>query len=983
MTQIHDVFVRAYAVSTKQENKTEKKQEQRRKSRDGDTGNWPSVVLIFDTETRVTADQSLTFGVFRFCELKNAKYIVIREGLFYADNLPAKERNILENYARTAISDVKSFPPEFPLYSRSDFMKKVFWPAIKWKGALVCGLNLPFDLARLALAWSRGEQDEWSLTMSRYADGSENPHIPRILIKPIDSKKAFIKLAKPWEPKEWKDNGRGHFLDLRTLAWALFNRSYSLKRLCEEFKTEHQKIDHEPTGKVTVEEIEYARQDGRCTVDALNALKQEFDKHPIKLNPCNAYSPASVAKSYLDAMGIIPPAEKFKPAPKDQGIAMQTYYGGRSETRIRRTEVPVVPVDFTSEYPTCCALLDLFEILTAESITFEEDTNNIRKSIKTISLDPCFDPAIWREFRFFALVEPDNDILPVRTLYDGVTQNIGNNYLTSNTPLWFPGCDVVASAIRTGKVPRILRAIRIVPHGKQAGMKTVRLRGSMVEIDPYKDDLFRKVIEQRKLNKADKKLYYWLKILANSIYGFFVELIPELQNQNVPLEVFSGDKNFADSSDVVEKAGKWFFPPLASLITSAGRLLLAMTEACVTEKKGTYLFCDTDSLAIVSSEHCGPLNICGSEGLRVLTWAEVKRIANRFSSLNPYDRKAVKGSILNLVDANFVDSDSAKPQRQLYGYSIAAKRYALYEKTGKSNISIVDPKAHGIGFLFSPQHSPKNWDKDVPLWIYELWDYIVRGELRIRRKQPSWLDVPQMMRLTITTYNVLEMLGEWEIARPYNFLLLPMVDPVFGIAFHRQSNEKVLLVCPFSSKQEELFDLECVNVHNNKKYKMLNCRKTNGNIPYNVIFPSQFAHLVVQYQQHPEAKSLGPDGGSCKAETKGLLRRAHVIAGELRYIGKETDRKWEEGGEISILEFAATEYGRKGKVMASEEIKAAIQNIGINKCARESGFDRKNFIRKLIRGIPVKRNSYTEFVSWLQEKKSETYRVESKAVAEQ
>jgi hypothetical protein len=31
---------------------------------------------------------------------------------------------------------------------------------------------------------------------------------------------------------------------------------------------------------VTPEEIEYARQDGRCTVDALNALKQEFESTP-------------------------------------------------------------------------------------------------------------------------------------------------------------------------------------------------------------------------------------------------------------------------------------------------------------------------------------------------------------------------------------------------------------------------------------------------------------------------------------------------------------------------------------------------------------------------------------------------------------------------------------------------------------------------------------------------------------------------------
>ena len=59
---------------------------------------------------------------------------------------------------------------------------------------------------------------------------------------------------------------------------ALFNCSYSLKRLCEELKTEHQKVEHEPTGEVTFEEIEYARQDGRCTVEALNALKEEFDE---------------------------------------------------------------------------------------------------------------------------------------------------------------------------------------------------------------------------------------------------------------------------------------------------------------------------------------------------------------------------------------------------------------------------------------------------------------------------------------------------------------------------------------------------------------------------------------------------------------------------------------------------------------------------------------------------------------------------------
>jgi hypothetical protein len=196
-----------------------------------------------------------------------------------------------------------------------------------------------------------------------------------------------------------------------------------------------------------------------------------------------------------------------------------------------------------------------------------------------------------------------------------------------------------------------------------------------------------------------------------------------------------------------------------------------------------------------------------------------------------------------------------------------------------------------------------------------------------------------------------------------------MVDPTFGYAFDKRSNEKVLLICPYSTHQERWLEMGCVNIHNGKKYKMADCYKAE-NSAHNVVFPSQFARLLIQYQGHPEAKSLAPDGGPCGANTRGILKRAHVIAGEFRYVGKETDRKWEEGDDISALEFKSTEYGRTKMVVASEEVKKDIKDIGINKCARESEFDRKNFIRKLVRGLPVKRNSYEVFVRWLQGYKS-------------
>jgi hypothetical protein len=101
-----------------------------------------------------------------------------------------------------------------------------------------------------------------------------------------------------------------------------------------------------------------------------------------------------------------------------------------------------------------------------------------------------------------------------------------------------------------------------------------------------------------------------------------------------------------------------------------------------------------------------------------------------------------------------------------------------------------------------------------------------------------------------------------------------------------------------------------------------------------------------------------------------LLQRAHIVAGELRYVGKETDRKWEEGDDISVLEFRPPEYGRARMISASEEVKNDMKKIGIKKCARESGSTRF-FVRKLLRGRTVRRRSYDEFVRWLQGHKSQ------------
>jgi hypothetical protein len=599
--------------------------------------------------------------------------------------------------------------------------------------------------------------------------------------------------------------------------------------------------------------------------------------------------------------------------------------------------------------------------------------------LKQITHEKCFDLKRWPDFRFFALIKPEDDILPVRTMYNGKTVNIGNNYLTSSKPIWIAGPDVIASKIQTGKDPQILKAMRLVPHRQQTGMKSVGLRG-MVKIDPYKDDLFKRVIEQRKLHKSSPELYYWLKIFANSIYGFFVEINPEAipLRRAVKIEVHSGEDSFTPDKrfQLKENQGYWYAPYLASLITSGGRLLLALLEKSVTKAGGTHAWADTDALAIVSSKNGGPLRrFPGAEHVRALSWQEVEQIVNQFESLNPYDRTAVRGSILNFVDANYEDSDPEHPRRQLLGYSIAAKRYALYERCG-SKINIVDPKAHGLGYLYPPVDSPKGWedDHDAPKWIYQLWESLLRNALKAERSSLSWMRRPQMMRMTVTTFNVLKRLYAWAGFRPYNFFLLPIVAK--GGCPAGIDPEHFTLVAPFESDQKKWLGLACINIAgaNDRAVYKLSTSFTSREYGKRAVL-EVFEDLLYRYPQHPEAKSLGSDGSPCDSATRGLLRRAHVIAGKHRRIGKEHERRWEEGDDLESLEFVPVEYempGAKRKdtqlVPASDRLIRMTKKIGIRRLCLGFGLGRR-ILEKICRRELVNADRLREYEGKIREYK--------------
>jgi hypothetical protein len=317
----HEIFVRAHTLQAS------------KKDWSPNLAKWPRRALIFDTETTLDPAQKLNFGCFRQCELKNGVYECVQEGLFYNDSLAENQLATLNEFVESPGNSpsTRQFPPqmELRLLSRNEFVNLILWNAVRLR-SLVVGFNLPFDLSRLAIKSTNAKKNGWSLCLSQRTSRKTgeievDPERPRIVVTGIDSKLAFFKISSDWNQAGPRTEPR--FLDLHTLVWALRNQSYDLDRACRKFHVAGKLEGYTASGRVTPKEIKYCREDVAATMRLLNAAKVEFDQHPIDLNPDGAYSPATIAKSYLTVMKISRPKVRFKIPNKTNGIAMQSYYG--------------------------------------------------------------------------------------------------------------------------------------------------------------------------------------------------------------------------------------------------------------------------------------------------------------------------------------------------------------------------------------------------------------------------------------------------------------------------------------------------------------------------------------------------------------------------------------------------------------------------------------------------------------------------------
>jgi hypothetical protein len=948
-----DIYLRAYTEAPKSESK-------RRRYPHPAPGWIPGPgereVIVFDTERTMDSQQRLTFGVWRLCRViedrsGNMVRLACREeGILYADDLPERDPDgmrALERYAREhrpAIDDQRhaldlNACTSLLLWPRTRFVEeRIFKGAYKRKMPLV-GFNLPFDISGLAITWQRARGHQYgggfAFVLWTYQDkrGCERPHPyrPTLNVKPIDGHRALMGFGgrRNPDPEDADTNGRrfsGYFVDLYTLVSTLTGEKQSLASACVAFetKTRKRRAKH---GTITPKYIDYARNDVAATTELYECARRELQRHPIDLPAHEAFSPASLGKGYMRAMRVQPRLEIQPAFPREiLGAAASAYYGGRVEAPILGS-VPVRYLDVMSMYSTVNVLMHLWGLVTAQRIEVQSATGEVRELLEDITLDDALRLEAWPAFVGMAkLADPDpsepRPVLPLRCNYrGGSAPTIAVNELVDLHEGWYAIPDLIASKLITGAAPRIERAVRFIPVGRQP-LQSVALRGD-IPIDPTRRDFFAALIEERQRlkRKPDKTPEEeWraqaLKITASSTsYGIGMEMLRDESSPNKlkASEVHGPSDSFTATVNFPEVPRHYCFPPLAGVITAGARLVLAMLEVMVRQAAGCWAFGDTDSLAIVSTRE-GGLVLCpggveqlpdGSEAVRALSRAEVDDIIARFARLNPYDPESAGGSIVELREKD--DSARSGEGEQLYAFVLGTKRYALYALDECGQVIVRKFSEHGLGLRLDPidplgpvaadergvadedpadDATPRLVGAADPArggrrWIEEWWRYLIeRHALEREVPEPPWLDRPALAKLTITDPDIAQRLQ----LPPFNSMLVAHPAP-FGHAVGVDP-EHFRLLGPFESDPRRWTRMRWVDLYSGRAFR-ITTEPITGIHEAGVVHVKSYRDVMDEFLAHPESKLAIPDGRPCTRRYRGVLRRRVVVPGDEHLIGKE------------------------------------------------------------------------------------------------
>ena len=181
---------------------------------------------------------------------------------------------------------------------------------------------------------------------------------------------------------------------------------------------------------------------------------------------------------------------------------MEAMVGARAECGVRHQIREIINKDFKSQYPTINIKLGLQRLLLANRVETYDDERTaagdwlkggndagLLEGVSILDADDgdADNPYVFganallgkdktrsdeasRDLLRFTLIDPADAILPLRTVFqDGADKddgkasiNVGMAEIESGPPIWVTCLDVLACKFLTGKMPRLLKTMRMI-----------------------------------------------------------------------------------------------------------------------------------------------------------------------------------------------------------------------------------------------------------------------------------------------------------------------------------------------------------------------------------------------------------------------------------------------------------------------------------------------------------------------------------------
>jgi hypothetical protein len=890
-----DIALRAWALPDKG----------RRPGSDKRRRHRPLALVVFDTETELHGAQRLIVGSYRYIRVDWRRSLptlhVAEEGLFVPDGLreiDPERYSLVEAYVAAHQPDVdrdqRDANRSLQLLSRHEFCERMLWGAC-WRGrATLVGFNLGFDLSRLALSWHEGRglyRGAFVLRLWEW-QGKDHRFRPNVVARRLDNRRTLFAWGGVEGAPDDGDEHRSsddHFLDVRTLLFALTNESHSLESGSRALGLGYKKRQV-ALGELSEELLDYVRGDVGATCELAGRALREFHRHPVPLSADRAYSPAAIGAAYFRRAGVRPPLERADVSPTQLAEAMAAFYGPRVEVRIRHHAVPVSLVDFQSQYSNVARLLGIWRLLTSERVGAVGSTDDVKELLERVELADALDPSLWPSLLGVALVRPQADLLPTRAWFAGRgdVPRVGLGPLACDRLLPYAIPDLVAAKVLTGKVPQVVSAWRLVGQGRNPKLHVVRL-GGRARFDPRVDDFWAAC--QRARTLLDKSpMATGMKTIGNgTAYGNWMRLDQLPSAGKVTVQQLDG-RCERQRVERPEDPGRWTFPPFASAVTAGGRLLMAILERLLSDVGAGFASANTDSVTVVATPAggfvaCpgGPKSLPdGTEAIGAISYAELDETRAQFGSL---------GVPLRLTAENF----ERDRRRLLKAVGVNGSRVVLFEE-GSSGRVIVKRSEVALGDLRSPL-GPGTTAR----FVDESAEWMLSHILDAHPVRPEWFPLPATTELPMGTPEKVRSLGDH--GSPFGFAM--------GARRARRGKdvvggEPVRLLAPAGSDPATA---PWVEVPSGRLATIVPSGRHVGKETAAVrvaIYGEELVRLVV----HPEWKMLGPDGAWCKAGTRGLLTPRPVMVQAVHLIGKEGNQLEEVAtGEVIDPREVLTDYG--------------------------------------------------------------------------